>query len=176
MEQLEQRSFSGTWTTDGKRLSGIAAVYNSPTMIQERGRTFTEIIRPGAFRAALESKGDIIATFNHDPAQLLGRTSSGTLRLSDTDRGLAFELDLPETQLGNDIRTLVNRGDIRGASFTFSVRKGGELWNQDRSQRELTSLFVAELGPVTLPAYRDTSVAMRSTENLKLRLRLAEIL
>lgn len=173
---MEQRSFPGTWTTDGKRLTGLASVYNSPTTISDRGRTWTEIVRPGAFRAALESKGDILATFNHDPNQLLGRTSSGTLRLSDTDRGLAFELDLPETSVGNDVRTLVQRGDIAGASFTFSVRKGGEIWNQDRSQRELTGLYLAELGPVTMPAYRDTSVAVRSAplQTYFLRLQLAE--
>lgn len=173
---MEHRDFLGDWKTDGKRLVGVAAVYNSPATIFERGRSFTEIVKPGAFRRAMESGADVIATYNHDPNQLLGRTSSGTLKLTDSERGLEFALDLPDTQIGNDLRTLVNRGDIRGASFTFSVRKGGEVWSPDRSQRELHDLYLAELGPVAMPAYRDTSVAVRSAplETYNLRLIIAE--
>lgn len=161
-QERETRSIASTFETDGKKLVGYAAVFNSPSQVmRERGRTFTEIIRPGAFTKALASGGDIISTFNHDPSRLLGRTSSGTLRLTEDERGLRFEVDLPESAA--DVRELVQRGDLNGASFAFAVRQGGEKWDADHQTRELTDLYLAELGPVVQPAYPATSVGLRST-------------
>jgi HK97 family phage prohead protease len=177
-QQMELRTLSSQWQSDGNRLTGLAAVYDSPTQIFEKGRRFTEIVRAGAFRHALQSGGDILATFNHNADNLLGRTSSGTLRLSDSKEGLRFEIELPDTPLGNTIRELTKRGDIKGASFAFDVRnKGkqnaGEVWNGDT--RELTDLYLHELGPVTQPAYESTKVAVRSNSQLfDLKLKIVE--
>lgn len=156
----EKRSIFGEVSGDGNKLVGYGAVFNSPTRISEGGRDFTEVIKPGAFRSALASNGDVVATYNHNPEKLLGRTASGTLRLQEDTKGLRFELDLPDTPTGNELRALVARGDIRGASFTFMVRRGGEAW--DGSTRTLTDLHLIELGPVTFPAYEATSVGLRS--------------
>jgi len=170
----ETRSLAfNEYRTDGNKLIGLASPYNSPTSIFEKGRRFTEVVRPGAFRSALESGGDVLVTFNHDMSQLLGRTSSGTARLFDTDKGLGFEVDLPDTELGRTVKALVNRGDIKGASMSFRVKPNGEKWTADT--RELTDLYLEELGPVTMPAYRDTQVAMRSSvTNYKLQVECAE--
>jgi HK97 family phage prohead protease len=169
---MEKRSLQSEWRTEGNKLVGLAAVYDSPTTISEGGRTFTEVIRKGAFRNALASGGDIIATFNHDPSRLLGRTSSGTLKLRDTDEGLAYELDLPKH--ASDVKEMVERGDIKGCSFTFSVRKGGERWKGNH--RELTDVYLAELGPVSIPAYPATNVGLRSgsMEMMRRRIELEE--
>ncbi|OWK37895.1 Phage head maturation protease [Fimbriiglobus ruber] len=144
-------------------LTGYAAVWDSPTRITEGGRSFTEVVRRGAFRSAVESKADIIATFNHDPSRLLGRTSAGTLRLHEDDRGLRFEIDLPDH--ASDIKEMVDRGDLNGASFTFRPKAGGDNWNGDT--RELTNLFLYELGPVAMPAYTATSLALRSKQQFR---------
>ena len=170
--KTEQRSILGTMqATDGNRLVGYAAVFDSPTTITEQGRTFTEVIRHGAFKRAVNAAGaDIIATFNHDPSRVLGRTSAGTLQLSEDGRGLRFEVQLPDHAA--DVREMVARGDVRGASFTFSPRPNGEKWTG--TTRELTDLYVVELGPVTMPAYRDTSVGLRSAQWYGLKLRLLE--
>lgn len=168
----QQRSYQTAWTTDGNTLRGIAAVYNSPAVVTERGRSFNEVIRQGAFRNALASGGDVLVTFNHDPNQMLGRTSSGTARLTDSAEGLRFEVELPDTSVGRDVKTLVSRGDLKGASFTFGVRKGGESWSG--STRELSDLYLMELGPVASPVYRDTSLSLRSLDNYRLRITLAE--
>lgn len=156
----ETRSTHSEFHNDGNRLAGYAAVWDSPAVISEAGRTFTEIVRRGAFAKAIESKADIIATFNHDTGKLLGRTASGTLRLHEDNHGLRFEIDLPASAA--DLKELVARGDVKGASFSFAVRKGGERW--DGNTRELRDVFLYELGPVAMPAYPATSVGLRSLD------------
>lgn len=167
---METRKIQTDIKSEGNRLVGYAAVFNSPTRITEGHRSFTETIRQGAFRGI--GSHDVIATFNHNPDNLLGRTSSGTLRLTEDSHGLRFELDLPE--FATELRELVSRGDISGASFAFSVNKGGESW--DGNTRTLTDLTVYELGPVAMPAYQATTVGLRDAglELKKLRLRLVE--
>lgn len=162
----ETRSILGQLQHDGNRLAGYAAVFDSPTVITEGGRTFTEIVRRGAFAKAIESKGDVLICFNHDAGRLLGRTASGTARIHEDTHGLRFEVDLPEAAA--DLKELVARGDVRGASFSFSVRKGGEHW--DGNTRELRDLFLYECGPVVLPAYGATSVGLRSKDFLRKKL------
>lgn len=155
----EVRSYQAPFEYQGgKTLRGYAAVWDSPAQISENGRSFTEVIKRGAFRSAVESKGDVIATYNHDVARLLGRTSAGTLRIHEDDRGLAFEIDLPDHAA--DVREMVQRGDLRGASFTFTPKRGGETW--DGSLRTLTDVYLFELGPVAMPAYPATTVGLRS--------------
>ena len=56
-----------------------AAVFNRETDIG--GMFREEVIRPGAFTAAI-GRDDVRALFNHNPNFVLGRTSAGTLRLS----------------------------------------------------------------------------------------------
>jgi uncharacterized protein len=140
-----------------RRLEGYAAVFNSPARIGDR---FVETIRPGAFRAALAQPGaDVLALVDHDPGRLLARTASGTLRLSEDARGLAFDLDIPDTTLGRDVLALAQRGDIGGASIGFRVKD--EAW-PTRDQRELRAVDLIEISVVHAhPAYAETSVAAR---------------
>ncbi len=44
---------------DGRSFSGYAAVFDSPATISERGQTFTETIRAGAFRRTLTDRGRV---------------------------------------------------------------------------------------------------------------------
>lgn len=169
---METRSITSSFNQDGNKLVGYCAVWNSPTVITENGRTFSEVVRPGAFRKAVESKSDIIATFNHDPNRLLGRVSSGTLSLMEDNHGLRFEVQLPEHAA--DIKELVQRGDLRGGSFTFSVRKNGEHW--DGSTRELVDLYLHEVAPVVvMPAYGTTSVGLRSKDHYRRKLKFYDL-
>src|SRR5215204_250833 len=110
--------------TRGRTLHGYAAVYNVDS--DDLGG-FRERIAPGAFRNVLDS--DVRALLNHDPSQVLGRTKSGTLRLFDEQRGLRFEIDLPDSPLGENVRASVARKDIDGASFRFQVDR--ESWDGD---------------------------------------------
>lgn len=149
-----------TRAADGKRtLVGYAAVWNSDTTI---GDYFIERIAPGAFSKAIG--GDILALYDHDMGRVLGRTKSKTLRLSEDAKGLAVEIDIPDTSDGNDIWTLVERGDVAGMSFAFRATK--QEWD-DTGEIPKRTVIEAELYEVTAtanPAYPDTTLAARSLE------------
>ncbi len=145
----------------GRRLVGYAAVFDSPTTIAN----YRERVAPGAFAASLAAGGDVLALVDHDPGRLLGRTRSRTLRLAEDARGLAFELDLPETGLGADILALASRGDIGGMSFGFNVPTGGERWNG--VERTLTRVELREISVIlAMPAYDGTELAVRMATGL----------
>lgn len=141
----------------GRRLEGYAATFGTEARIGD----FTEIIRPGAFRASLAGGGDILALVDHDTTKVLARTRSGTLRLSEDARGLSFSLDVPDTQAGRDVLALAERGDLGGMSFGFRATPDGQHWTGKR--RELRSVQLLEVSVVTaFPAYDGTSVQARA--------------
>lgn len=166
MTEIEKRSGElgvEVREADGKRtLIGYAAVWNSDTTI---GDYFIERIAPGAFTKAL--RGDILALYDHDMGRVLGRTKSKTLRLAEDNHGLKVEIDVPDTSDGNDLWTLVGRGDVSGMSFAFRATK--QEWDESGPMPKRT-VIEAELYEVTAtanPAYPDTSLAVRSLEKAR---------
>jgi HK97 family phage prohead protease len=150
--------------------SGYAATYNS---LSENLGGFRELLAPGCFdnalsRASLGAGGGVLALFNHSNDHVLGRSTSGTLRLSSDDQGLAAEIDPPDTQLGRDLGVLVRRGDITGMSFAFTISPKGESFHKDadgmtvRTVSQVDALY--DVSIVTVPAYSASSVSMRSFE------------
>lgn len=143
-------------------LAGHAAVFNEKS---ENLGGFREIVAPGAFDDALK-KDDVRALFNHDANFVLGRSIAKTLRLLQDDRGLAYEIDLPDTQTIRDLVIApVERGDISGSSFGFRVLPNGQDWTEDEDGvliRTLTAVRLHDVSPVTFPAYPQTDVAVRS--------------
>lgn len=140
----------------GRKLAGYAAVFGQETRIAD----FTEVIRRGAFSDSLHGR-DVLALVDHNPAVVLARTKSGTLRLHEDGHGLAFELDLPDTQAGRDVLALAVRGDLGGMSFGFVPAQGGERWQGNR--RELSRVTLHEISVVSAwPAYQGTTVQARS--------------
>lgn len=146
---------------DGRRtIGGYAAVFNKLSVVLWG---FREEIAPGAFAASL--KNDVRALWNHDPALVLGRTTNDTLKLDEDGTGLLFSVELPETQAGRDAWTLIERGDVNQMSFGFRSLPDGEEWRIDEAGqyiRRVTKLDLAEVSPVTFPAYPDTSVGARA--------------
>lgn len=142
---------------------GYAARYNAETVILGLWR---ERIAPGAFESALHGDDDVRALFNHDPNKLLGRTSSGTLRLSDDDKGLRYEVDLPETQDARDVHELIKRGDVTGSSFGFRIVENE--WDDTPTKKgklplvTIRKVELFDVSPVTFPAYPQTSVSARA--------------
>lgn len=152
-----------TRAADGKRtLVGYAAVWNSDTTI---GDYFVERIAPGAFSKAIG--GDILALYDHDMGRVLGRTRSKTLRLAEDDRGLKVEIDVPDTSDGNDLWTLVERGDVAGMSFAFRATK--QEWDEsgDIPHRTVIEAELYEVTATASPAYPDTTLAARSLEEAR---------
>lgn len=140
----------------GRRLQGYASVFG----VEARIGDFVEVIQNGAFSATLAANRDVLALSDHDPGKLLARTRSGTLKLSEDSKGLAFEIDVPQTTLGNDMLAMAERNDLGGMSFGFNVAKDGERWSGNR--RTLTAVDLVEISVVSAwPAYPETSVSAR---------------
>lgn len=164
---MERRAAIVELRAAGRRLEGYAATFNTEARVAD----FVETIAPGAFAGSLASGADVLALADHDPTRLLARTRSGTLRLSEDSKGLAFDIDLPLTTLGADVLALVERGDLGGMSFAFTVPPGGERWQGRR--RELRAVNLKEISVVSSwPAYDGTTLQARS---LAPRLRLARM-
>ncbi|OWG38388.1 peptidase U35 [Stutzerimonas stutzeri] len=159
---MERRNFEVK--QKGRTLYGYAALFNSETNLGE----FSEVIRPGAFARTLSAPtaANIRAIYEHDNRSLLGKVGSSTLRLREDEKGLAFELDLPDTTLGRDLAELVKRGDVSGCSFGFLPVRDTWLDNL----RELRDVDLFEITITANPAYDATSVQVRSKLPRSIRL------
>lgn len=149
-----------TRADDEKRtLAGYAAVFNSEADI---GGWWKETIEPGAFTGALTA--DVRALVNHDTGRVIGRSKSGTLRLSQDSKGLRVEIDVPNTTDGNDLWELVERGDISGMSIGFMVTR--QEWDEtvDPPRRTIKEIDLFEVSAVAFPAFTDTEIGKRSLD------------
>ncbi|APW46920.1 HK97 family phage prohead protease [Rhodoferax antarcticus] len=152
---IERRGAVAGVTASGRTLSGYAATFGTPAAIGG----FTERIAPGAFRASLASGRDVLALLDHRADALLGRTRSGSLKLSEDAKGLHFELQLPDTAAARDVTALAERGDLGGMSFGFVATD--ESW--DGNTRELRAVELHEVSIVqSWPAYQQTEINLRS--------------
>lgn len=157
---MERRAAMTTVRASGRGLSGYAATFGTEARI---GPGLVETIAPGAFAASLATRRDVLALVDHDPARVLARTRSGTLRLSEDARGLAFDLDLPDTQAARDVLALAERGDLGGMSFGFHATDEA----RDGDRRELRAVELIEVSVVAAwPAYAGTTVATRARPRL----------
>ena len=151
---------------DGKSITvgGYAAMFNSRTTLWEG---FDEIILTGAFSKTLSENGDVRCLFNHDWSKVLGRTKSGTLRLFEDDRGLKFEVDLPNNSYANDLVESMERGDINQCSFGFIISREELDWDSDPILRTILEVELYEVSVVSIPAYDDTEASVMRGKQLK---------
>jgi len=148
-------------------ISGYAAVFfreGEPGTEYEMGwANVVERIDRHAFDRAILERHDVRALYNHNENFILGRTSSGTLKLSVDDIGLRYDVDIPDTTWGRDVMESIRRGDLTGSSFSFFIRS--ELWEERDGKPDLATikdLDLFDVGPVTFPAYEGTSTGVRS--------------
>lgn len=144
---------------------GYAAVFNSES--NDLGG-FIELIDEEAFKDVLFD--DVRALIDHESRYILGRTTSGTLRIGTDEKGLWYEYDSPKTSYANDLLESMKRGDITQSSFGFVIAKDGDNWERKgdttyRTINKVERLF--DVSPVTYPAYNDTTVAMRSLNKIE---------
>lgn len=148
--------------TETKRVTGVLAPYNS--LSSDLGG-FKEIYSPGCFAASLrDGSEDPRVLFNHDIGAVLGRMSNGTARFWEEADGLHYEADLPDTQAGRDVRTLVERGDIRESSAAFYITKQHPEQRGGWKVRVIEEARLVEGGPHSFAAYdRSTANVSRET-------------
>lgn len=169
MNELERRAFeaeelriTGGDDDEVLHIKGHAAVFDR---LSEDLGGFREKIAPGAFRSSV--KGDVRALFNHNPDFILGRTKAGTLAIEEDRKGLAVDIQPPDTGFGQAVVEAVRRGDISQMSFGFRTIK--DEWHTDQAGKTVRTLHEVELfdvSAVTFAAYpqTDVSVAKRSFE------------
>lgn len=168
LRELVSNSIEVREDDNGARtISGYALKWEMKSHTMGYWKRFKEQFRKGAFSDSLTSD-DQLALWSHDTSKVLGRTKNGTLRLSEDDVGLRFELDLPNTTLGNDVHETIKRGDVDGVSFGFQMNK--QEWDEadpDNIVRTVTKAKLVEVSPVAFPAYPDSQVSAREYDPYK---------
>ena len=157
----EQREFRmESAEHEGNMIRGYAAVYDSDS---EWMGGFYEQIERGAFDDVLDN--DVRAYFNHDENLILGRVSSGTLRISTDKKGLFYEVDLPNTTYANDLVELMKRGDINQSSFAFLIDR--DRWEERNGSTYRIIEKVSRLldvSPVAQPAYPEATSEIKQRD------------
>ncbi len=144
---------------DPPTLVGYASVFGKLSLPLGFGR---EKVQRGAWAASI-ANDDIRALWNHDSNIVLGRTKSGTLKLSEDKRGLKVEITPPDSF---QFMETIKRGDVDGMSIRFTVQeqKFKNLDKEDETVRTILKGKLHEVSPVTFPAFPDTKVAVRSVQ------------
>ena len=142
-------------------IKGIAAKVNSRTDLN----WFDEVIEAGAFDDCLTD--DVRCLFNHDPNQVLARTTAGTLKLSINEDGhLAYSYDTPDVTYAKDLETNIRLGNVSQSSFAFTIKehKWTEPDRENKNENHLRTIIkvdrLFDVSPVTYPAYQDTEVGI----------------
>ena len=171
MDKLQRRVFEASLKFEraegeGKamKLVGHAAVFNQVANITGSEKyPIYERVLPGAF---LDSIGadDIRALFNHDSNYVLGRNKSGTLILREDEKGLAVEITPPDNQWARDLMVSVERGDITQMSFGFWPVDYSKDTVDGQDVYTLKKARLADVSPVTFPAYPTTDISARDMQ------------
>lgn len=153
-----------------RKLEGYASVFSENyTLIRDRwGEKYYERIMKGAFLDTLREKVDnIFMLVNHDWNKIVGRRNFN-LTLEEDDKGLRFELSVPNTTDGNDLLENVKNGLIGGCSFGFNITDEVTRWDEKWNfYRDITKVDLFEITATPIPAYANTEISARSDLSLK---------
>lgn len=166
----------------GFTMDGPMAVYGKPSVLLSMadlnassrghlqrmgGRTFREVLHPGAFAKSLAESPDVVLLTQHNENGIpLGRTKAGTLRLTEEAGMVRAQADLPDNELGRPVRDAVRRGDLGGLSYRHG--KVIENWKTETLPDGYTGpvrhvheiQLRREISLVTFPGF-DTPTAIR---------------
>lgn len=169
LKKLEHRSYDfevrAGEDEKGTIIEGIPIIYDKVTDIGY----FDEVIEKGALKNA--DLTDVRFLVNHDDKRIpLARSrrnnGNSTMKLEIIDEGLKVIVNL-DTENNTEARALysaVERGDITGMSFMFTVED--DEWENKESEHPLRRVkkigTVVEVSAVTFPAYKDTLINTRA--------------
>lgn len=156
--------------TGEKIITGRPIVYESKTDLG----WFDEVIARGALDGA--DLRDVRFLVNHNTAMIpLARSrrnnGNSTMKLSTDYDGMNIDfvkLDVANNADASALYSAVQRGDITGMSFMFSIDAAEWLdLESDHPTRRITKIGkVVEVSAVTFPAYDATEISARSKETL----------
>jgi len=159
-------------------IQGYGSVSDQITTIEGAFADWDEEVASGAWTKTI-GEADVRSMFNHDTNQLLARTSAGTLRLKEDDYGLWYDLDVNEADpMAIGVHARVQRGDVDGSSVWFRVVRQEWTYPADtndleRPKRRILEGQLFEVGPVTFPAFQQTTSQARSLSAVDAVLRSA---
>ncbi len=156
---------------NSRHISGKAISFET----QSNDIGFVETLHRGCITQDLIDNSNIVFLYNHDYNQVIGRSNKGkgTLNLELRDDGVYFDLEVPNTTMGNDLLENIRLGNINQCSFGFRYanepdayvdKKVEDTWYRD--VYKIGELF--DVSAVTFPAYDDTYVNARMQERSKM--------
>lgn len=140
------------------KIVGYAAMFNEEADLGY----FREVIKPGAFKRSISTGADVRALVEHDPAMIIGRSTAGSLSMSEDDKGLRVEITPPDTTVGRDVVTNLRNGNLDKMSFGFYIKGENKRKVDGQWLREITDVDLFDVSVVAFPAYDGTSVQARS--------------
>lgn len=178
----------------GRRLEGYAAVYDTDCEIRSWEGTFLERISFGAFRKTLRENPNVMMQWDHGRDSRVGSTPIGaydTMK-EEKGKGLFVAGDLFDNPVVEPVRQAIEAGAVTGMSISMQVMRDewrdakgklikpdelrGLLWADPSDpalsgrlplKRNIKELKLGEAGPVGRPAYKTTSVGVRSAEEME---------
>lgn len=173
--ELERRSYNfdvrAQTGEHGTIITGRPIVYNSKTNLG----FYDEVIESGALDST--NLNDVRFLINHDTSRIplaRSRRNNGksTMQFTVDPMGLNLDWVMLDVENNSEARALysaVERGDISGMSFMFSV--DDEEWENlesDHPTRHIRKIgSVVEVSAVTFPAYESTEIQARSKAALE---------
>ena len=152
---------------DSRTIEGVAVCFNKES--EDLG--FKEIITKEAIDDETIKRSDIFAYLNHDENRgVLARSKNGngSLKLWIEDDGLHYRFIAPKTALGDEVLSYLERGEITGSSFAFTISENGDKWERANDGKLLRTISkidkLFDVSPVFQPAYSSTSVSRRKFE------------
>ena len=146
------------------RVGGLAAPFGEE--ITHRGQR--EVIMPNAFDKMLASDREVLLFTDHSykVENLLATRSSGSLKLTQTEKGLEYEATLPP--LNDKIRhmlSLAGQGMLGASISSGEIRR--EPWKSTYKDgvKQWTEIWIDEISITPIPAFRSTSTEQRSRDN-----------
>lgn len=134
---------------------------------------FYETIDPQAFVESINNRPDgrpIDLYADHDPQKLLATTDNGSLELNVDDVGLHMTAHLVNTSDGRDAYELIKSGIMGKMSFGFNVRHATMDYSYANAHkyplRKVDSLDLMEVSAVRFPAYLDTNIEARNSQEV----------
>lgn len=166
MRELETRAYN--FEIRASEDNGVGVLTGRPIVYNQRTDLgwFDEIIDSGALDGA--DLTDVRFLINHDFSRIpLARSrrnnGNSTMQFSLDQDGMNLDwvkLDVKNNADARSLFSAVERGDISGMSFAFSI--SGEAWENlesDHPTRHITHIeSVVEVSAVTFPAYQSTSI------------------
>ena len=154
---MEKRFTTNLDYSDQGIVSGYALYWDKPSYIDKIGKS--EKFKKGSLK---QSRHGVISLFQHETGRPLGNTKNKTLKITEDDTGLFFELKIPESE--TTVRELAKRGDLGGASICFTSKK------EDYSTgiREIEDAVLDEISLVMRPCHQ-SEITYRSQDKKTFR-------